>query len=155
MGAGYRRKGNRPLAVSACCCWLDRGEARGEGTKSLRAPWALVGDGLAWPGPVGLCPDLTTRFSLEAQVLDRTERAGPKTTACSCVARAQPDTVHGDGGAATVGMLCARQPGMHVHPPEKSNPHTPQQRRPINCAQPVNMNGAYPSHLYDCFKNKK
>jgi hypothetical protein len=37
---------------------------------------------------------------------------------------------------------------MHVHPPsEKSNPHTPQQRRPINCAQPVNMNGAYPSQL--------
>jgi hypothetical protein len=101
---------------------VGSGGGQGGRNKSLRAPWALVGDGLAWPGPVGLCPDLTTRFSLEAQVLDRTERAGPKTTACSCVARAQPDTVHGDGGAATVGMLCARQPGicMCILPPRRA-----------------------------------
>ena len=102
-------KGNRPLAVSAC--WRPGGKEQLQSIRHL----GPRRKGAGWV----FAPDLTTQFCgamLEAQALDRTisKHAGPKTTACSCVARARPGTelTRGTNEEQIVGTPMHARPGV-------------------------------------------
>ena len=104
-------------------------------------------------------PDLTTQFCgamLEAQALDRTisKHAGPKTTACSCVARARPGTELTRGtneeqivgtpmlvqelsppGCACASKLSSVRTSRCEEREREEGPTHAQPRRPINCVR--------------------